>query len=252
MLFHNTCENIEFTNGGFISISNMKTNEFQDFSTENDLNDHDDSTDISFRRLSVHDKLSIKGKLFELGKKLSILESQKKIDENMSTMFKPKISSYKLTDRANDFMGNVQKSELMRKQRLEMMKTNLEREERQDLTFSPVVNKNIVLNDKRPVSYVFYLDYDLSLKANVTLFRQSSDSSSQLRNIVRNNAIEFVKQLNMTQKVVVSSTLSCFLRTIPLSHRIRAQTSSCIKTPATAKSACEFSRSKFNVHSNST
>ena len=49
--------------------------------------------------LSPGDKLSLKGKIFELQKRLNILDIESKRNNEMSTMFKPTIYTYSLPAR---------------------------------------------------------------------------------------------------------------------------------------------------------
>lgn len=49
--------------------------------------------------LSPGDKLSLKGKIFELQKRLNILDIESKRNNEMSTMFKPTIYTYSLPSR---------------------------------------------------------------------------------------------------------------------------------------------------------
>lgn len=64
--------------------------------------------------LSTGDKLSIKGKLFELTKKLTLIEHEKEFQQRFP--FQPETTKYVLPERANNcFLGNIEKAEIIRK-----------------------------------------------------------------------------------------------------------------------------------------
>lgn len=63
--------------------------------------------------LSPGDRMSLKGKLFELQKKLNIIDIENKLDERYS--YKPTIISYELPNRQKDFIENTTKAEIIRK-----------------------------------------------------------------------------------------------------------------------------------------
>ncbi len=63
--------------------------------------------------LSPGDRLSLKGKLFELQKKLNIIDIERKMEEQCS--FQPKILEYDLPNRKKDFIENSDKADIMRK-----------------------------------------------------------------------------------------------------------------------------------------
>jgi uncharacterized protein (UPF0128 family) len=63
--------------------------------------------------LSPGDRLSLKGKLFELQKKLNIIDIEHRLDEQYS--FQPKILTYELPNRKKDFFENANKADIMRK-----------------------------------------------------------------------------------------------------------------------------------------
>ncbi len=64
--------------------------------------------------LSHGDRMSLKGKLFELQKKLSIIDLESKLDESYS--YRPKIIEYDLPNRSpGSFMENSDKAEIIRK-----------------------------------------------------------------------------------------------------------------------------------------
>jgi hypothetical protein len=63
--------------------------------------------------MSPGDKLSLKGKLFELQKKLNILDIQSKRKDEFS--FHPKILNYDTPERGGDVIESINRSELIRK-----------------------------------------------------------------------------------------------------------------------------------------
>jgi hypothetical protein len=91
--------------------------------------------------LSFGDKMSLKGKLFELQKKLKLMGIQKELEDDPEATFQPilEAGNYIVTDREVDFISNVEKAEAIRKQRLDMMKLTLSREHTESYTFSPVI-----------------------------------------------------------------------------------------------------------------
>ena len=64
--------------------------------------------------LNFFDKLSLKGKLFELQKKLNIIEIEKKMEDQ--TPFQPQIvSHYQLVNREPSVLESIDRAELIRK-----------------------------------------------------------------------------------------------------------------------------------------
>ncbi len=63
--------------------------------------------------LTVGDKLSLKGKIFELSKQLKLIEVEKQQQEAL--VFQPQLNNYVLTDRSEDFVDNLQRQEAIRK-----------------------------------------------------------------------------------------------------------------------------------------
>ena len=63
--------------------------------------------------LSPGDKLSLKGKIFELQKKLQIIDQRNKQDGEFS--YKPKLFSYDLPDREDNVLESINKAEIIRK-----------------------------------------------------------------------------------------------------------------------------------------
>jgi hypothetical protein len=89
-------------------------------------------------QLSPGDKLSLKGKIFELQKKLNILDVGQQNTEDYS--FHPEITQYKLPNRKEDFINNLNHAEETRKDRFEVLKQHLVVERTQDCTFVPQIN----------------------------------------------------------------------------------------------------------------
>jgi hypothetical protein len=65
--------------------------------------------------LSPGDKLSLKGKIFELQKKLQIIDIRNKQKEEFS--YKPTLYNYNLPDRHNNVLESINKAEIIRKVR---------------------------------------------------------------------------------------------------------------------------------------
>ena len=63
--------------------------------------------------LSPGDKLSLKGKIFELQKKLQIIDIRNKQKEEFS--YKPTLYNYNLPDRHNNVLESINKAEIIRK-----------------------------------------------------------------------------------------------------------------------------------------
>lgn len=63
--------------------------------------------------LSPGDKLSLKGKIFELQKKLQIIDIRNKQKEEFS--YRPTLYSYELPDRHSDVLESINKAEIIRK-----------------------------------------------------------------------------------------------------------------------------------------
>lgn len=62
--------------------------------------------------LSPGDRLSLKGKIFELQKKLNIIGLEQELEEKPS--FKPNINEYDLPNRPRNFYEQSQKVEMMK------------------------------------------------------------------------------------------------------------------------------------------
>lgn len=63
--------------------------------------------------LSPGDKLSLKGKIFELQKTLQIIDIRNKQKEEFS--YKPTLYNYDLPDRDNNVLDSINKAEIIRK-----------------------------------------------------------------------------------------------------------------------------------------
>ena len=95
---------------------------------------------MSLSDLSFGDKMSLKSKLFELQKKLNLMNIQHELDEEEEAItFQPVLEAknYKMHSRLKDFSSNVEKSEAIRKQKLEAMKKTVEAEANRHYTFKP-------------------------------------------------------------------------------------------------------------------
>jgi hypothetical protein len=68
---------------------------------------------MSVSELSAGDKLSLKGKIFDLQRKLNLLDVGQQTTETFP--FQPQITSYNLPHRTNDFIQNIARSEEQRK-----------------------------------------------------------------------------------------------------------------------------------------
>lgn len=85
--------------------------------------------------LPIGDKLALKGKLFELQKKLNIIELENQSKEEFT--FQPEIIDFELPDRDRCFDENVRRAELIRKQKMDMLKETLVAMSSAACTFSP-------------------------------------------------------------------------------------------------------------------
>lgn len=83
--------------------------------------------------LSPGEKLSLKGKLYELRKKLNIIDIEEKRNSELS--FQPELIEYNLPQYGN-FISNTERAAIMRKQKLELLKSTLHQQEEQ-CSFSP-------------------------------------------------------------------------------------------------------------------
>ena len=90
-------------------------------------------------QLSPGDRMSLKGKIFELQKKLNLLDVEQQHQEDFS--FHPEITRYKLPNRREDFINSLNQAEESRKDRFEALKKNITDERLQDCTFSPQINR---------------------------------------------------------------------------------------------------------------
>lgn len=89
--------------------------------------------------LPIGDKLALKGKLFELQKKLNIIELENQSKEEFT--FQPEIIEFELPDRDRSFDENVRRAELIRKQKMDMLKETLVAMSSAACTFSPHISE---------------------------------------------------------------------------------------------------------------
>jgi hypothetical protein len=134
--------------------------------------------------LSPGDKLSLKGKLFELRKRLNIIEFENQRQDDYS--FRPTLEArYKLADRS-DFYHALERAEMARQQNIEILKATLRAEE--NCTFSPHINR---LNyggrrgNKEPIPaherlYQKGLEYRANHKSRVYQSHHYDDSGRKL------------------------------------------------------------------------
>ncbi len=96
---------------------------------------------MNVSELTLGEKLSLKGQLFELRKKLNVIDAENKSREEFS--FKPQLVTeyYELPDRESSYTKNVERAEMMRKQKLDMLKATRELEDTAEHTFSPAISK---------------------------------------------------------------------------------------------------------------
>lgn len=101
--------------------------------------------------LPIGEKLSLKGKLFELSKKLQMIELE---NQNLTEYtFAPEINhEFELPDREHNFEANMKRAEMIRLQKMEMLKSNLTSFNDSVCTFSPQINKRSqkILRDTNP------------------------------------------------------------------------------------------------------
>ena len=88
-------------------------------------------------QLSPGDKLSLKGKIFELQKRLNLLDVSQQNTEEYP--FKPEITSYELPGRQKNFIENINRAEVIRKEKQDQLKHTLALEESEHCTFRPIV-----------------------------------------------------------------------------------------------------------------
>mmetsp|Transcript_16949 Transcript_16949/g.37688 ORF Transcript_16949/g.37688 Transcript_16949/m.37688 type:complete len:257 (+) Transcript_16949:118-888(+) len=101
--------------------------------------------------LSPGDKLSLKGKIFELQKKLQIIEFRNKQNEEFP--YKPKTTRYDLPDRDRNVLVRINKAELMRQQKKKMLEAAMLLQSGEGCTFTPEVTarSRALLKGKVPV-----------------------------------------------------------------------------------------------------
>eukprot|EP00981_Chlorochromonas_danica_P008856 scaffold2320_cov168-Ochromonas_danica.AAC.8 len=99
---------------------------------------HSRDKDEVTSQLPLCDRLSLKGKLFELQKKLQLIDLEQKMNEQFP--YKPQIlSSYELPNRQHDFLENINKAEIIRKQRKELLAQSAVQQSEESCTFTPVL-----------------------------------------------------------------------------------------------------------------
>lgn len=104
------------------------------------------------------DKLALKGKIFELQKKLHIIECQHRNEEEFS--YKPKILPFNLPEWRQEgqagFLESLDKAEMIKTQKQDMLRAVIEKQHLEECTFSPSVNRSRysrhLEKDNRPVS----------------------------------------------------------------------------------------------------
>jgi len=138
---------------------------------------------FSAHDLAMGDKITLKGQIFDLQKKLNLLGIEAEMDREKGLTFNPKLeaSGYKLQDREPQFSDSVKRAENIRKQRLDMLKATLVHEEAEHCTFAPVINnksKKIVaqgkVGDRLYAHAVHTRDKVASLSARSRLYDPSS------------------------------------------------------------------------------
>jgi hypothetical protein len=103
--------------------------------------------------LSAGDRLSLKGKLFELQKKLTIMDLEQRLDNQYP--YQPQIKSYDLPNRPRDFIQNNAKAEIIRQQKKKLLQDSITAQTEESCTFSPKIYtsaEKFAHLDNRPVS----------------------------------------------------------------------------------------------------
>ena len=122
---------------------------------------------MSISQLSPGDKLSIKGKLFDLQKRLNIMEIEQQ--QQPEYTFHPEIIQYDLPARHSDFTENVRRAQEIRQEKMGVLVNSLQAEFRENCTFSPEVTRKAKQHKsttKKPAYERLYekgLDYKKSL-----------------------------------------------------------------------------------------
>ena len=76
------------------------------------------------------ERMSLKGKLFDLQKNLKLLEVEEQMNNEMDCTFQPNLkATYRLPFREKNFNDSVRKADMIRKQKLDMLKQTLNQEE---------------------------------------------------------------------------------------------------------------------------
>jgi hypothetical protein len=90
--------------------------------------------------LELGERLALKGQLFELQKRLKIIDIENQQKEEFTFQPESYTASYPLQDREPTYTKNVERAEIMRKQRLDMLKHTLDTELQMTHTFSPEIS----------------------------------------------------------------------------------------------------------------
>ena len=91
--------------------------------------------------LSIGERLALKGQLFELQKKLNIIDQENRSKEQHTFQPESFTEDYKpVTDRESNYVKNVERAEIIRQQRLEMLKATRDMEASMTNTFSPEIS----------------------------------------------------------------------------------------------------------------
>ena len=92
--------------------------------------------------MNTGQRMSLKGKLFDLQKNLKLLEVEEQMNNEMDCTFQPNLeANYRLPFREKNFNDSVKRADMIRKQKLDMLKQTLNQEEKDSCTFSPAINK---------------------------------------------------------------------------------------------------------------
>eukprot|EP01033_Poteriospumella_lacustris_P001984 gene1984-1443_t len=87
--------------------------------------------------LSPGDRLSLKGKLFELQKKLTILDLEQRLDNQYS--YQPQIKPYELPNRPRNIIENSAKAEIIRQQKKKLLQDSIAAQAVEPCTFTPKI-----------------------------------------------------------------------------------------------------------------
>jgi hypothetical protein len=110
-----------------------------EYAQETTTTHHSPIAPMFMNELTPGDKMSLKGKIFELQKKLNLLDVEQQNAQDFS--FHPEITGYKLPNRKDDFINNLNQAEETRKERFEALKQQLVLERSEDCSFAPQINR---------------------------------------------------------------------------------------------------------------